>query len=215
MGGGVNRGKPARFGQSWCSTSARRMAHIGAVPGGLHIGRVCMKLFFCRIHKDPIHFSLRSHTFTCPTCTCPTRTSSTRSPFVRQCIIILAPVFLTNEAAFDQLPGLQFQQRNLHRLSSRTTPVVLVCLCSCACARGLVPVCTCLSCLCCRVLLLVCLCLCVFWCACARVPSARPVRPVPTDCAYSAWCGTRTGGLVGGPGAGRTLYPSVRPSVCL
>ena len=36
----VNRGKPARFGRSWCFTSARRMAHIGAVPGDLHIGGV-------------------------------------------------------------------------------------------------------------------------------------------------------------------------------
>jgi len=37
---------------------------------------------------------------------------------VHASIIILATVFLTNDAAFGQLPGLQFQQRDLHRLSS-------------------------------------------------------------------------------------------------
>ena len=37
---GVNRGKTARFGRSWCSTSAR----IGAVPGGLTSG--VFEMFF-------------------------------------------------------------------------------------------------------------------------------------------------------------------------
>ena len=89
--------------------------------------------------------------------------------------------------------------------------LVLVCWCSCACARRA----------CARVPVLVVLVL-LCACACLLVLSlsfcARPVHPIPTDFPSSAWRGARTEGVVDGPGAGCTLYssvrPSVRPSVC-
>ena len=86
---------------------------------------------------------------------------------MRPSIIILAPVFLTNNAAFDQPLGLQFQQRDLHQphpelrlqcLRACARVPVLACLCLCACAR--------------RACAVVCLCL----CACACVFSLVLVR---------------------------------------
>ena len=93
---------------------------------------------------------------------------------VHASIIILATVFLTNDAAFGQLPGLQFQQRDLHDFHPELRVLLLVCLCSCACARVLVLACLCSLCLCCRVLVLACLCLCAFS---ELLRASRPSRP--------------------------------------
>ena len=92
---------------------------------------------------------------------------------VHASIIILATVFLTNDAAFGQLPGLPTTRSPptlIPNYACSARVLVLVCLCSRACARVLVLVVLVLSCYCARVLVL------VYFLVCLCAPS-RPSRP--------------------------------------
>ena len=156
----------------------------------------------------------------------------------------LAPVFLTNDTAFNKLAGVPFQQCNLHQPSSRTTPAVLMCLCLgfkfCACAHVLAI--NCATCACARVrncarraCAVVCfcgfaVCFCLHVCFLLHVlvrpvdpvPSVRSVRPVPSDLYLQclAWHTHSGGGGRASRGTQTLLVrpparPPVRPSVRL